>query len=47
MLAGLSGAALDSGIALLADTDWSSQDSIDTTIEGLRALGVTIDANLT
>lgn len=46
MLQGLTDQNLENAIELLATTDWTKQDSIDSTILALRELGVNIDEEL-
>ena len=46
MLQGLTDQNLENAIELLTTTDWTNQDSIDSTISALRELGVNIDEEL-
>ena len=46
LVAGLKGEDLNTAMALLAQTNWTSQQSINATIDSLRMLGATIDQKL-
>ena len=46
LLEGLSGKDLDNAINLLATTDWTTQDGIESTIAALESLGVTVEDHM-
>jgi hypothetical protein len=46
LLEGLSGKDLDNAINLLATTDWTTQDGIESTIAALESFGVTVEDHM-
>jgi biotin operon repressor len=46
LIAGLSGDKLTEAMNLLSTASWKTTSDIDSTVDGLKDLGVTIDSNL-